>query len=105
MRLYKNKKIFCINPKKNNKSIHFIRKKEGIIMSKLVDEAVETLRIANDKMAQLSDAFCENAKTEPLGKPYLAYEISTLLQMYLSQMSGEEKFMKDLVLLMNKRKR
>ncbi len=31
-------------------------------MSKLVDEAVETLRIANDKMAQLSDAFCENAK-------------------------------------------
>ncbi len=69
----------------------FIEKKEGIIMSKLVDEAVETLRVANDKMAQLSDAFCENIKTEPLGKPYLAYEISTLLQMYLSQMSGEEK--------------
>ncbi len=41
----------------------FIEKKEGIIMSKLVDEAVETLRVANDKMAQLSDAFCENIKT------------------------------------------
>ncbi len=48
--------------------------------------------------------FVKMQKTEPLGKPYLAYEISTLLQMYLSQMSGEEKFMKDLVLLMNKRK-
>lgn len=42
-------------------------------------------------MAQLSDAFCKNAKTEPLSKLYLAYEISTLLQMYLSQRSGEEK--------------
>ncbi len=49
------------------------KKKEGIIVSKLVDEAVKTLRIANDKIVQLSVAFCKNIKTEPFNKFYLVY--------------------------------
>lgn len=60
-------------------------------MSKLVEEAVKVLREASGNMDRISDELSDNIGTEDFAKVNLAYNIASALDVYTSQMSGEEK--------------
>lgn len=60
-------------------------------MSKLVEEAVKVLTEASENMGRISDELSDNINTEDFEKVNLAYEIAAVLDVYQSQMSGEEK--------------
>lgn len=60
-------------------------------MSKLVEEAVKVLKEASVNMDRISDELSDHIETEDFKKVNLAYEIAAMLDVYESQMSGEEK--------------
>ncbi len=60
-------------------------------MSKLVEEAVKVLKEASVNMDHISDELSDHISTEDFEKVNLAYEIASVLDVYTSQMSGEEK--------------
>ncbi len=60
-------------------------------MSKLVEEAVKVLKEASVNIDRISDELSDNIGTEDFEKVNLAYEIASVLDVYTSQISGEEK--------------
>lgn len=60
-------------------------------MSKLVEEATKVLKAAAVDMDRISDEMSDNISSEDFEKVNLAYETAAALDVYASQMSGEEK--------------
>lgn len=60
-------------------------------MSELINEAAAILEDARTKMSKVSDELSMNIDTEDRKKVNLAYRVAAALDVYASQMSGEEK--------------
>lgn len=72
-------------------------------MSELVDKAAAVLKEAAEKMSDISDQFAVNISKEEFEKANLAYKSAALLNVYASQMSGEEKVYEGLCQIDNQR--
>ncbi len=60
-------------------------------MSKLMEQAVALLEETSRKFGKLTDELSENIQNEDFDKVNLAYKIAATLDIYASQLSGEEK--------------
>lgn len=60
-------------------------------MSEIMNKAIKLLKETSEEFGKLTDEIADNIEHEDFSKAHLAYLIAAALDVYASQLSGEEK--------------